>query len=216
MFRKRSPRPGAGLAPLAVIAAALSVLLAPVSAWAGEADLKLPDLSTVTFLGVDGRTLLMGGMGVSALGFIFGLFIYMQLKRMPVHRSMREISELIYETCKTYLVTQFKFILVLEVLVAAIIVLYFGFLRHLEAGKVLLILFWSVIGILGSTGVAWFGMRINTFANSRTAFAALRGKPFPTYAIPLKAGMSIGTVLISTELLVMLIILLFVPAESAA
>jgi K(+)-stimulated pyrophosphate-energized sodium pump len=128
---------------------------------------------------------------------------------------MLEISELIYETCKTYLITQFKFILVLEALVAAIIVLYFGFLRHFEAGKVLLILFSSLVGILGSTAVAWFGMRINTFANSRTAFASLKGKPFPTYAIPLKAGMSIGTVLISTELLLMLIILLFVPADSA-
>jgi K(+)-stimulated pyrophosphate-energized sodium pump len=166
-------------------------------------------------MGIDGRTLLMGGMGVCALGFVFGLYIFMQLKRMPVHRSMLEISELIYETCKTYLITQFKFILVLEALVAAIIVLYFGFLRHMEAGKVLLILFWSLIGILGSTGVAWFGMRINTFANSRTAFASLKGKPFPTYAIPLKAGMSIGTVLISTELLMMLIILLFVPADNA-
>src|SRR5262249_26207378 len=128
---------------------------------------------------------------------------------------MREISELIYETCKTYLVTQIRFILMLELLIGAIMVVYFGVLRHLDAGKVALILICSLIGIAGSAGVAWFGMRINTFANSRTAFAALRGKPFPTYAIPLKAGMSIGTVLISIELFVMLTILLFIPKESA-
>ncbi|HLM73478.1 MAG TPA: sodium-translocating pyrophosphatase, partial [Polyangiaceae bacterium] len=215
MSAKRSLTPGARNALAWVVALVLTVAGIP-SAWAtSEADLKLPDLGSVTFIGVDGRTLLMGGMGVCALGFVFGLYIYMQLNRLPVHRAMLEISELIYETCKTYLITQFKFILVLEALVAAIIVLYFGFLRHFEAGKVLLILFSSLVGILGSTAVAWFGMRINTFANSRTAFASLKGKPFPTYAIPLKAGMSIGTVLISTELLLMLIILLFVPADSA-
>src|SRR6185312_1633847 len=186
------------------------------TARAGESDLALPDLASVQFLGgTDGRSLLMGGMLVSVLGMIFGIYIYMQMSRMPVHRAMREISELIYETCKTYLITQIKFILVLEVLIGAIMVVYFGVLRHFEPGKVLLILVCSLIGIAGSAGVAWFGMRINTFANSRTAFAALRGKPFPTYAIPLKAGMSIGTVLISIELFVMLTILLFVPRESA-
>ncbi len=200
---------------LAVLAVLFSIAGIPTTAWAGESDLKLPDLGSVQFGGVDGRTILMGGMGVCALGFVFGLYFYMQLNRLPVHRAMREISELIYETCKTYLATQFKFILVLEALIGAIIVLYYGVLRHFEASKVLLILFCSLIGILGSTGVAWFGMRLNTFANSRTAFASLQGKPFPTYAIPLKAGMSIGTVLISTELLVMLIILVFVPADSA-
>ena len=155
-------------------------------------------------------------MGVCALGLVFGMTIYMQLKKLPVHRSMREISELIYETCKTYLITQFKFILAPRgphrgrswSCTSA----YF---RHMDAGRVVLILFCSLVGIAGSTGVAWFGMRINTFANSRTAFAALKGKPFPTYAIPLKAGMSIGTVLISTELFVMLIILLFVPGDYA-
>ncbi|MCK6592838.1 MAG: sodium/proton-translocating pyrophosphatase, partial [Polyangiaceae bacterium] len=215
MSAKRSLLPGARNALAWVVALILTVAGIP-SAWAtSEADLKLPDLSSVTFNGVDGRTLLMGGMAVCAFGFVFGLYIYMQMSRLPVHRAMREISELIYETCKTYLITQFKFILVLEALVAAIIVLYYGFLRHFEAWKVILILVSSVIGILGSTAVAWFGMRINTFANSRTAFASLKGKPFPTYAIPLKAGMSIGTVLISTELLVMLIILLFLPPEAA-
>ncbi|MFT3768550.1 MAG: sodium-translocating pyrophosphatase [Minicystis sp.] len=197
-------------------AAVVAMLAAARTARADEASLVLPDLGSVQFLGgTDGRTLLMAGMGVSVLGLIFGLMIYMQLSKLPVHRAMREISELIYETCKTYLVTQIKFILLLEALIGAIMVVYFGVLRHMEFGKVLLILICSLIGIAGSSGVAWFGMRINTFANSRTAFAALRGKPFPTYAIPLKAGMSIGTVLISIELFVMLTILLFVPRDLA-
>ncbi len=172
------------------------------------------------FLGTtDGRTLLMAGMGVSALGMIFGLTIYMQLNRLPVHRAMREISELIYATCKTYLITQIKFILVLELLIGTVMGIYFGVAKHMfsegKTGSVILILFCSLLGIAGSSGVAWFGMRINTFANSRTAFASLKGKPFPTYAIPLKAGMSIGTVLISIELFVMLTILLFVSPENA-
>ena len=198
------------------VSAVAAVLAATRNARADEANLVLPDLASVQFLGgTDGRTLLMAGMGVSVLGLIFGLMIYMQLSKLPVHRAMREISELIYETCKTYLITQIKFILMLQALIGAIMVVYFGVLRHMELGKVALIVFCSLIGIAGSSGVAWFGMRINTFANSRTAFAALRGKPFPTYAIPLKAGMSIGTVLISIELFVMLTILLFVPRESA-
>jgi K(+)-stimulated pyrophosphate-energized sodium pump len=197
-------------------AAAAAALLAGGTARADESSLVLPDLGSVQFMGgTDGRTLLMAGMGVSVLGLIFGLMIYMQLSKLPVHRAMLEISELIYETCKTYLVTQIKFILGLEVLIGAIMVVYFGVLRHMEASKVAMILVCSLIGIAGSSGVAWFGMRINTFANSRTAFAALRGKPFPTYAIPLKAGMSIGTVLISIELFVMLSILLFVSPASA-
>jgi inorganic H+ pyrophosphatase len=146
---------------------------------------------------------------------VFGLTIYMQLNRLPVHRAMREISELIYATCKTYLITQIKFILVLEVLIGTVMGIYFGVLRHQSAATVAAILFCSLLGIAGSSEVAWFGMRINTFANSRTAFASLKGKPFPTYAIPLKAGMSIGTVLISIELFVMLTILLFVSPENA-
>jgi K(+)-stimulated pyrophosphate-energized sodium pump len=209
----RSPR--AWLAPMLAGLAAMALLLCGTSAFASESDLILPDLSSQTFNGVDGRTLLMGGMVVCALGFAFGLVIYNQLNKLPVHRSMREISELIYETCKTYLVTQIKFILLLEVLIGAIMVLYFGVLRHMEALKVVVILLSSLVGIVGSCGVAWFGMRINTFANSRAAFASLKGKPFPTYAIPLKAGMSIGAVLISTELLLMLIILLFIPGDYA-
>jgi K(+)-stimulated pyrophosphate-energized sodium pump len=201
---------------LAALAAAVVALFTPGLARADEASLVLPDLGAVRFMGgMDGRTLLMGGMAVSLLGFIFGVGMYMQLKNLPVHRAMREISELIYETCKTYLVTQIKFVLLLELFIGAIMVMYFGVLRHLEAPKVFMILLSSLIGIAGSCGVAWFGIRINTFANSRTAFAALKGKPFPTYEIPLKAGMSIGTVLISTELLLMLIILLFIPRDYA-
>ncbi|HVF87808.1 MAG TPA: sodium-translocating pyrophosphatase [Pyrinomonadaceae bacterium] len=181
----------------------------------GEANLVLPDLSQVAFLGFDGRTLLMMGLVVCALGLLFGLAIFIQLKNMPVHRSMREISELIYETCKTYLITQGKFILILEVFIAVIIVLYFGLLLGFEPLRVAIILLFSLVGIAGSYGVAWFGIRVNTFANSRTAFASLGGKPYPLYAIPLKAGMSIGMLLISVELLIMLCILLFIPREYA-
>ena len=181
----------------------------------GEATLKIPDLSQVQFLGVGGRPLLMLGLVVSALGLVFGLVIYGQLKRLPVHSSMREISELIYETCKTYLITQGKFILILEAFIGIIIVLYFGVLLHFEASRVLIILLFSLIGIAGSYGVAWFGIRINTFANSRTAFASLKGQPYPVYAIPIKAGMSIGMLLISVELFLMLCILLFIPGDYA-
>jgi K(+)-stimulated pyrophosphate-energized sodium pump len=181
----------------------------------GEASLELPDLSSVQFLGLSGSALLLGGLAVCVLGLVFGLVIYGQLKNLPVHKSMLEVSELIYATCKTYLVTQGKFILLLEVFIGIIMVIYFGALRHFEATKVITILVFSLIGIAGSYGVAWFGIRINTFANSRTAFASLKGKPFPCYAIPLKAGMSIGMLLISTELFLMLCILLFVPRDYA-
>jgi K(+)-stimulated pyrophosphate-energized sodium pump len=181
----------------------------------GEADLTLPDMKSVKFLGVSGHELLEIGLVFCALGGLFGLIIYMQLKKAPVHRSMREISELIYETCKTYLITQGKFILILEAFIAVVILLYFGVLEHLAANRVIVILLFSLVGIAGSYGVAWFGIRVNTFANSRTAFAGLRGKPYPIYAIPLKAGMSIGMMLISVELLIMLCILLFIPADYA-
>src|ERR1051326_244436 len=180
-----------------------------------EANLVLPDMGSVSFLGISGQTLLSFGLIVCILGMLFGLIIFIQLKNLPVHRSMREISELIYETCKTYLTTQGKFILLLEVFIGAIMIVYFGFLRHFEVAKVVTILIFSLIGIGGSYGVAWFGIRVNTFANSRSAFASLRGKPFPTYEIPLKAGMSIGTMLISVELVIMLCILLFVPRDYA-
>src|SRR5690242_16156100 len=190
-------------------------LLCPAVARADEARLVLPDLDRVHFLGMSGRSLLLLGLLVCALGGVFGLVIYRQLKGLEVHRSMLEVSELIYETCKTYLITQGKFILILEAFIGVIMVVYFGWLRHFDASKVVAILVFSLLGIGGSYGVAWFGIRVNTFANSRTAFAALRGKPFPTYAIPLKAGMSIGTMLISTELVMMLCILLFVPRDYA-
>ncbi|MGH7325911.1 MAG: sodium-translocating pyrophosphatase [Candidatus Rokuibacteriota bacterium] len=181
----------------------------------GEASLKIPDLGQVRFGGIDGRVLLGAGLVVCALGFLFGLVIYGQLRRLPVHPAMREISELIYETCKTYLLTQGKFLLILEAFIAVIIVLYFGMLLHFEPFRVVVILLFSLVGIGGSYGVAWFGMRINTFANSRTAFASLKGQPYPLYVIPLKAGMSVGMLLISVELFLMLCILLFIPGDYA-
>jgi K(+)-stimulated pyrophosphate-energized sodium pump len=182
----------------------------------GEANLILPDLDQATFLGgIGGRSLLMIGLIVSALGLMFGLVIYTRLKNMPVHSAMLEVSELIYETCKTYLFTQGKFLLLLECFIGVIIVFYYGFLQGFEAFKVGIILLFSLVGISGSYLVAAFGMRVNTFANSRVAFASLRGKPYPCHSIPLQAGMSIGMLLISVELLIMLFILLFVPGNLA-
>ena len=230
---------GFGRASGAMVALAIvlvTALMGPATAWAqqpepaapaaqaaaaqgerrgGEANLVLPDLNQVPVGGYQGRSLLMIGLVVSALGILFGLVILNQLKNLPVHRSMREISELIYETCKTYLVTQGRFLAILEIFIAVIIVLYFGVLEGMAFGRVAIILLFSVVGILGSYSVAWFGIRVNTYANSRTAFASLEGKPYPVYAIPLKAGMSIGMLLISVELLLMLIILLFIPGEYA-
>ena len=197
------------------------ILFAPASLHAqehragGEANLILPDLDTAIFFGMGGRSLLMFGLIVCALGLMFGYITFTQLKNLPVHSSMLEISELIYETCKTYLLTQGRFLLLLELFIGTIIVFYFGFLQHFEAFKVLIILLFSLVGIAGSYGVAWFGIRVNTFANSRAAFAALKGKPYPCYAIPLKAGMSIGMMLISVELLLMLFIMLFIPGDYA-
>jgi len=208
-------------AGIAWMASAAVPLLAQVPAPAaperaqGEAGLVLPDLSQITFQGVDGHTLLLVGLVVCALGLLFGIVIYQQLKNLPVHPSMLEVSELIYETCKTYLITQGKFLLILELFIGVIIACYYGLLQHFPAFKVAVILFFSLVGIAGSFGVAWFGIRVNTFANSRTAFAALAGKPYPCYAIPLKAGMSIGMLLISVELVLMLSILLFIPGDYA-
>ncbi len=193
----------------------------------GEANLVLPDLNSAQFLGFGGHTLLILGLFVSACGLLFGLWIYRDLKGMPVHRSMRDVSELIYETCQTYLHQQGRFLMLLWLFIGAIVLLYFGRLAHtidpvtgadvygFPPMKVAVILFFSLVGMAGSYGVAYFGIRVNTFANSRTAFAALKGKPFPCYEIPLKAGMSIGMALISVELLLMLVILLFVPADYA-
>ncbi len=193
----------------------VSLLCVNTTGWASEADLIIPDLSSVHFFNTDGHSLLMGGMLICLFGFLFGLIQFLQIKNMPVHQSMKDISELIYETCKTYLITQGKFILMLEFLVGIIIAVYFGSLRHFEAGKVAIILVCSLIGIAGSYSVAWFGMRINTYANSRSAFASLKGLPFPVYDIPLKAGMSIGMLLISIELFVMLGILLWINPSYA-
>jgi len=168
-----------------------------------------------------GKPRLEFGLIICALGLVFGMVIYHRLKNMPVHRTMLEVSELIYATCKTYLITQLKFILRLELFIGLVLIVYFGFLArdangdHLGAMKVAIIVAFSLVGILGSYSVSWFGIRINTFANSRAAFGSLRGKPYPVYAIPLQAGMSIGMVLISVELVIMLCILLFVPSDYA-
>src|SRR5499425_287925 len=215
MIASRTPGSRPGLRGLARWMG-LATLVLSGSAFASEVELQLPDLSKVTFLGgTNGRSLLMWGLLVCLFGFGFGLYQFAQLRKLPVHKAMLEISELIYETCKTYLITQGKFILALWVLIGAVMVLYFGVLLHMEVVKVITILIFSLIGIAGSYGVAWFGIRVNTFANSRTAFASLGGKPYPCYAIPLRAGMSIGMMLISVELLIMLCILLFIPGDYA-
>jgi len=207
-------------AKFAATAATLS-LLGAASALAdeagGEANLKLPDLSQVSFLGIDGHKLLLFGIVICIFGLGFGLAIYSRLKNLPVHKSMLDVSELIYETCKTYLFTQGKFLMILWVFIAVVIVMYFGWLApvHPVAVTLPIILIFSLVGIAGSYGVAWFGIRVNTFANSRTAFASLRGKPYPIYSTPLQAGMSIGMMLISVELMMMLFILLFIPGDYA-
>jgi K(+)-stimulated pyrophosphate-energized sodium pump len=214
-------RLGASVAYLVACLFGWALLLIPSLAHAaephrgGEADLVLPDLGSVEVLGMSGSRLLELGMIVAALGLVFGVVTLLQVKNLPTHKSMAEVSQIIWETCKTYLITQGKFIMMLEVLIGAIIVLYFGVLQHMPVIKVAVILGFSIVGILGSYGVAWFGIRINTYANSRTAFASLRGKPYDVYAIPLKSGMSIGMLLISVELLLMLLILLFVPGDYA-
>ncbi|MFN0012447.1 MAG: sodium/proton-translocating pyrophosphatase, partial [Phycisphaerales bacterium] len=216
---------------LPLLALALSLGLAPAPAMAadgahkpgGEVNISMPDFKNdtvkVEFLerwgGFSGHNLLLVGILVSILGLGFGMVIYMQLKNMPVHKSMLEISELIYATCKTYLFRQGKFLMILWAFVAAAMVAYFKLLVDVSWGDMAMIILFSLVGIAGSYGVAWFGIRVNTFANSRAAFASLRGKPWPCYDIPLKAGMSIGMALISVELLIMLIILLFLPSELA-
>jgi K(+)-stimulated pyrophosphate-energized sodium pump len=221
---RQASKSGAGAGRLRVILSLLVAMIAlagmmPVCAQehhGGEANLVLPDLGQTQFLGgMSGHVLLLIGMGISLLGLIFGMTIYVKLKNLPVHKSMLEVSELIYETCKTYLATQGKFLLILEAFIGVIIIFYFGVLQGSSPLHVGIILLFSLIGIGGSYGVAAFGIRVNTFANSRTSFASLRGKPFPCYAIPLQAGMSIGMMLISVELLLMLFILLFIPGELA-
>ncbi|HHU38431.1 MAG TPA: sodium-translocating pyrophosphatase [Propionibacterium sp.] len=183
----------------------------------GEANIHLPDLGAATFIGgmVNGRFLLMIGLVVCLGGLAFGLASYMQLKQLPVHQAMREISELIYETCKTYLKQQGRFLLILWVFIATVIFVYFKFLVGSGWGQVFIILSFSLIGMAGSYAIAWYGIRVNTFANGRTAFASLRGRPYPLHQIPLRSGMSVGMVLISVELFMMLVIMLFLPAEIA-
>ncbi len=180
----------------------------------GEVNIHLPDLNQGDFLGMTGHQILLSGLVVCVLGLLFGAWTYAGVKRMPVHRSMAEISELIYETCKAYLIQQGKFLLILELFIGTIIVAYFAMIGF-PASRIAIILLFSLIGIGGSYGVAWYGIRINTLANSRTAFASLRGKAFPVCDIPLQAGMSVGMMLISVELLFMLAILLFIPGEYA-
>ncbi len=196
-----------------VLAAILA--LAPIAAMADEASLILPDMGSVLFSGMSGSVLLSSGLVVCALGLVFGLAAFFRLKKLPAHRSMKEISELIYATCRTYLATQGKFLAILWFFIAAIMVIYFGPLRGFDPLRVFVIIAFSVVGVLGSYGVAWFGIRVNTLANSRSAFASLRGKPYPVYAIPIESGISIGMLLISVELAMMLIILLFVPGSYA-
>ncbi len=184
-------------------------------AHASEANLIMPDLSEVSFIGINGHNLLMFGLMICVGGVLFGLWQSSKIARLPVHRSMREISELIYETCKTYLITQGRFLAFLWVFIAAVMLFYFGYLLQFSFTQLLVILVFSIVGILGSYSVAWFGIRINTYANSRTAFSVLKGLPYPALDIPLKAGMSIGMLLISVELVIMLFILLFVPGDYA-
>lgn len=193
------------------------LLAAPSLALAGEADIKIPDLGTVSFLGgaLSGHQVLWIGLIVCALGTAYGWWQYLQTKALPVHQSMAEVSQIIWETCKTYLETQGKFLAVLWVLIAACMVYYFGVLEHKSVAHVAVILGASVLGILGSYGVAWFGIRINTVANSRAAFSALRGNPLATLLIPLKSGMSVGLLLVAIELFFMICILVFLPKELA-
>lgn len=186
--------------------------------WASEANLKIPRLDvTFNVLGNDmtGHEILWFGILICALGMVFGLIEFIKIKKLPVHKLMSNVSDLIYETCKTYMIQQGKFLIVLEIFIGACMIYYFGFLEQFAASKVFLILMWSVLGILGSYGVAWFGIRINTYANSRTAFSSLASKPYPVMEIPLRAGMSIGVLLICVELFMMICILMFVPIESA-
>ncbi|MEQ1877885.1 MAG: sodium-translocating pyrophosphatase [Bdellovibrionia bacterium] len=206
------------LSPFTTLFTFLGSMLTSCRVFASEADLLLPDLNTaVNFFGTEvaGSQLLTIGLVVCALGLVFGFVEFLAIKALPAHKSMLDISALIYETCKTYMLQQGKFLAVLEVLIGGAIFYYFFFLQHMDFGRVMLILAWSILGILGSYGVAWFGIRINTYANSRTAFASLKGRPYPVMDIPLRAGMSIGVLLICVELIMMIIILLYVPREAA-
>jgi K(+)-stimulated pyrophosphate-energized sodium pump len=202
------------LSPAAVFADTAAATHATGHTPGGEVNIKLPDLRQGEFFGMNGHQFLMGGLVVCVLGLLFGLWSYLGVKKLPVHSSMAEISELIYETCKAYMVQQGKFLLVLELFIGSVIVAYFWMIDF-PASRIAIVLIFSLIGMGGSYGVAWYGIRINTLANSRTAFSSLTGKAYPVYAIPLRAGMSVGMMLISVELLFMLAILLFIPGEYA-
>jgi K(+)-stimulated pyrophosphate-energized sodium pump len=194
---------------------ALTQAAAPEHRPGGEVNLRLPDLTVSRdFFGLTGHDILLSGLVVCVLGLLFGLWTYRGVKKLPVHRSMAEVSELIYETCKAYLTQQGKFLLILFAFIGTVIVVYF-LVTGLALPRIAVILLFGLIGMAGSYSVAWYGIRINTLANSRTAFASLKGKPFPVYEIPLHAGMSVGMMLISVELLFMLAILLFLPREVA-
>lgn len=208
------PRRWKRLALTVLVAVVFLLVLAPV-AQASEAELVLPELNQVDFHGISGSLLLALGLIICALGLLFGLVVFYQLRRLPAHRSMKEISELIWQTCKTYLMKQGQFLILLWIFIAIVIGVYFGALSDFSAGRVMIILLFSVIGILGSYGVAWFGIRVNTYANSRTAFASLRGRPYNVHAIPMRSGMSVGMMLISVELIIMLIILVWIPRDYA-
>ncbi|HMP82798.1 MAG TPA: sodium/proton-translocating pyrophosphatase, partial [Verrucomicrobiota bacterium] len=186
------------------------------AATASEADIHIPPLDSVKFAGlggISGTALMYIGIVICAVGAVFGLVQYVQTKSLPVHQSMANVSNMIWETCKTYLFTQGKFLAILWVLIGACMVYYFGFLSHMSAGKVVVILLASILGILGSYGVAWFGIRINTVSNSRAAFSALKGNPLATLGIPLRSGMSVGLLLVAVELFFMICILVFLPRD---
>jgi K(+)-stimulated pyrophosphate-energized sodium pump len=206
------------------LVAGLAVLIGPVALMAqqpeaghrpgGEVNIQLPDLNQGDFLGMTGHQILLSGLVVCVLGLLFGLWTYTAVKNLPVHKSMADVSAIIYETCKAYLIQQGKFLLILELFIGTVMIAYF-WLTGLEASRIAIVIIFSLIGIAGSYGVAWYGIRINTLANSRTAFASLKGKAFPVCDIPLRSGMSVGMMLISVELLFMLAILLFIPGEYA-
>jgi K(+)-stimulated pyrophosphate-energized sodium pump len=203
------------LAPLFV---AIIGLFMAAPAQASEGDINLPDFASLQVAGMSAQMLLAAGAGISAIGLIVGIVLFLKVKALPVHTAMLEISDLIYATCVTYVKTQIKFIMQLWVLIAIVVSLYFGVLHPLKAGAgaVVIILIYSLIGIAGASSIAWFGMRINNYANSRSAFAALMGRPYPAYSIPLQAGMSVGLILVSLALLIMIATLMLVPSDMAS
>jgi K(+)-stimulated pyrophosphate-energized sodium pump len=202
----------------AVVGLAFTSMLGSL-AQASEASLVMPDFALAKFnvMGHEilGTNILYAGLVIGALGILFGLIEFSRVKSLQAHKMLTDVSELIYSTCKTYLMQQGKLLIILEVFIGVCIVYYFGFLQGFGMGKVATILSWSVLGILGSFSVAWFGIRLNTYANARTAFQSLRGKPYPVMDIPLRSGMAIGVVLIGVEIILLISILLFVSPESA-